>query len=32
MLKKYEPLGARYAAPEALTQQANGWGGRFHFI
>jgi 3-hydroxyacyl-CoA dehydrogenase/enoyl-CoA hydratase/3-hydroxybutyryl-CoA epimerase/enoyl-CoA isomerase len=31
-LKKYEPLGARYAPPEALTQRAAGWGGRFHFI
>jgi 3-hydroxyacyl-CoA dehydrogenase/enoyl-CoA hydratase/3-hydroxybutyryl-CoA epimerase/3-hydroxyacyl-CoA dehydrogenase/enoyl-CoA hydratase/3-hydroxybutyryl-CoA epimerase/enoyl-CoA isomerase len=31
MLKKYEPLGPRYAPPEPLLQRANGFG-RFHFI
>jgi 3-hydroxyacyl-CoA dehydrogenase/enoyl-CoA hydratase/3-hydroxybutyryl-CoA epimerase/3-hydroxyacyl-CoA dehydrogenase/enoyl-CoA hydratase/3-hydroxybutyryl-CoA epimerase/enoyl-CoA isomerase len=31
MLKKYEPLGARYAPPEALKQRLSGFG-RFHFI
>lgn len=31
-LKKYAPLGARYAPPEPLLQRVSGFVPRFHFI